>query len=442
MWSIYKGLELQIGLNDTTAITNLLTDCGASRGGQDAGDSCNWWEDYSEWLVLNQNADGSWTGYSSWPSVLSTPWFINILAATEIPNGGGPFQKTLTSGPDADSDGEIDLVVEVGQTQTTAYDFTLSYNNPDGPPVLIRDTAPAEWQVTFVNGNEVVNSFLGPISDDSGGTGTVVVFPANKKPNNKSSTKIDWTPDPSVGGSIVVDMETRGPKKNGKFAPTSCGPLYLNSGPATVTDIATSEVLFEAGPLCLAAVEDLNGGGLVLDGSGDEDGDGLSDLDEACVFGSDPCVFTNDVIIDLDGVASPFVGNSQEVASGDPLTNWPTGFDPDDHGIDGFDNDADGLWTFGPNGDDIHIEGASAACPTGIRNTAHVVGSDCVVLDLDGSLFDGQPVSCDFESGSFCPPTYLSGPAGDITFFDANADGYWDDGEDIILDVNQNGTFD
>jgi len=95
MWSIYKGLELQIGLNDTAAITNLLTDCGAARGGQDAGDNCNWWEDYSEWLVQNQNANGSWAGYSNWPSALSTPWFINILAATEIPDGEAPEPGTL-----------------------------------------------------------------------------------------------------------------------------------------------------------------------------------------------------------------------------------------------------------------------------------------------------------------------------------------------------------
>ena len=41
--------------------------------------------------------------------------------------------------------------------------------------------------------------------------------------------------------------------------------------------------------LCLAAVEDLDGGGIVGNGSGDEDGDGLTDLEEACELGTDPC---------------------------------------------------------------------------------------------------------------------------------------------------------
>jgi hypothetical protein len=83
MWSIYKGLETTIGLNDTSTITNLLTTCGTL----DAGDVCNWFEDYAEWIVTNQNANGSWNGYSAWSSPLATPWFINILAATKIPNG-------------------------------------------------------------------------------------------------------------------------------------------------------------------------------------------------------------------------------------------------------------------------------------------------------------------------------------------------------------------
>jgi hypothetical protein len=62
MWGIYKGLETTIGLDDTSAITNLLTDCGASAGNLDAGDVCNWWEDYSEYLVTTQGANGSWAG--------------------------------------------------------------------------------------------------------------------------------------------------------------------------------------------------------------------------------------------------------------------------------------------------------------------------------------------------------------------------------------------
>jgi hypothetical protein len=95
MWSIYKGLESTIGLNNTTAITSLLTDCGAGRGGQDVGDVCNWYEDYSEWLVLSQFGDGSWGGYSYWNNVLATPWYINILAATEIPDNDIPEPGTL-----------------------------------------------------------------------------------------------------------------------------------------------------------------------------------------------------------------------------------------------------------------------------------------------------------------------------------------------------------
>ena len=42
-------------------------------------------------------------------------------------------------------------------------------------------------------------------------------------------------------------------------------------------------------PLCLAAVKDLNGGGLDYSGQGDEDGDGSTDYFEACLAGSDPC---------------------------------------------------------------------------------------------------------------------------------------------------------
>ncbi len=88
MWAIYKGLELMIGLDDTTSITNLRTFDPLTMN-LDAGDTWNWWEDYCEFLLDSQNkANGSWAGYSNWPAGLATPWYINILAATEIPDGG------------------------------------------------------------------------------------------------------------------------------------------------------------------------------------------------------------------------------------------------------------------------------------------------------------------------------------------------------------------
>ena len=181
-------------------------------------------------------------------------------------------------------DGRIDAVVEIGQFVPTMYDFKIVHNNPDQVPVLIEDTVPAEWDAVLMN--------------DDGGNATAAS--ANKKNNGESATKIDWTPEPS-GGSITVWAETRGPKKNGKFAPTSCGALRLNDG-AKVFDLATGDPLLddsgnplESNKLCLVAVSDVDGNGVIVrDGSGDEDGDGLSDFTEACEVGTDPCVADTD----------------------------------------------------------------------------------------------------------------------------------------------------
>jgi len=85
MWAVYKGLESTIGLGDTTAITNLRAFNPATMN-LDAGDTWNWWEDYCEWIVDNQAASGAWGGYSNWTAFLATPWFINILNATQIPD--------------------------------------------------------------------------------------------------------------------------------------------------------------------------------------------------------------------------------------------------------------------------------------------------------------------------------------------------------------------
>jgi len=145
-----------------------------------------------------------------------------------------------------------------------------------------------------------------------------------------------------------------------------------------------------------------------------------------------------DVCIDADGTATPGDGlpGAAEVTVGAILAPFPRPVF-NGSGLDMFDNDGDAAWTLGPAGDDLHVEDVTF-CPTAIRNAVHDPGFDCVVLDLDGSLFAGQPVDCDLEVGAFCTPP-LPAP---IMFFDTNGNGAWDDGEDIVLDLNGNGIFD
>jgi len=81
MWAQYKALETTIGLTDTSTITNLLdSTCGGN-----TPSICNWYEDYNQWLVTNQNTDGSWTGYGYWYGVLATSFNLPILGGSQIP---------------------------------------------------------------------------------------------------------------------------------------------------------------------------------------------------------------------------------------------------------------------------------------------------------------------------------------------------------------------
>ncbi len=232
---------------------------------------------------------------------------VLLLAAALHPisaTGQQGLEKQITSGPDTDTDGLIDVVVEVGQLVTTEYDFDIIYSNPGGPAVLIVDTVPAEWIVTEIAGSlvDVACGESQTVNDGLGGS--VDVFKGGK-PDKKcqSATHIQWTPDPSGSTLNVVATTRQSPGKgNDKFAPTSCGALFLNDGavafeldPATgepKRDPTTGELappLFESTRLTLVAVEDLNGGGVVPDGSGDEDGDNVTDLQEI-LDGTDPCI--------------------------------------------------------------------------------------------------------------------------------------------------------
>lgn len=255
--------------------------------------------------VLNPN----WGGIAGATCVAPTQTMTVVVEAQGL-------KKELTSGPDVDGDGEIDLVVEVGQTVTTQNDFDITYTNQGGPDVLIVDAAPAQWDVIEIEGDDT-DLPVGPgeVANFSNGFGTVDVFRTGKGAKGKGSTKILWTPDPNGGKiNVVATTRERPSKNNPKFAPASCGPLFLNGGPAQVFEIdpGTGEPLrdpdtgeklpplFESNELCLAAIEDVNADGiLVRNGSGDEDGDGLTDLQEACELGTDPC--NSDT--DGDGVA-------------------------------------------------------------------------------------------------------------------------------------------
>ncbi len=192
-----------------------------------------------------------------------------------------------------------------------------------------------------------------------------------------------------------------------------------------------------------------------------------------------------DILLDCDGTnttpppASDGCSTSQEVTPGSPLTPFPTGVPTMASGIpaaglDWFDRDNSKTWT---PGDDLHSE-ALATCPTAngmvTRNGIHDSG-DCPILDLDGNLglfihpgsgFTADVVDCDLETGGSpsgggapnppfgfpppsppappppTPPCQDSRPNVQITFFDSNLDGFWNDGEDIVLDFNGNLIFD
>jgi len=216
----------------------------------------------------------------------------------------GPVDQAVVV---ADPFTSIDVVVEVGKLTTTEYDFDITYINLGGPEVIVIDTVPAEWVVTRVGGNAIVGGYSAGLQPDgNGGTGTLRVFRANWRDPSRSATKIYWWPDPRLASSINVVATTRQSpgRYNVKFAPTSCGRLYLNEDGAAayqidpvsrlpLRDPVTGKQMppiLVSNPLCLAAVADCNGDGVIAgDGSGDEDGDGLTDFEEACVIGTNPC---------------------------------------------------------------------------------------------------------------------------------------------------------
>jgi hypothetical protein len=90
MWSVYKGLQLYLGLDAVGNITNLHAPQPV-----DPPNVWNWHEDYSQYLVNSQNANGSWSGYSYWNNAMATAWDINILRGDPVPQEPIPEPATI-----------------------------------------------------------------------------------------------------------------------------------------------------------------------------------------------------------------------------------------------------------------------------------------------------------------------------------------------------------
>lgn len=137
----------------------------------------------------------------------------------------------------------------------------------------------------------------------------------------------------------------------------------------------------------------------------------------------------SDLCIDGDGFATPLPG-AFEVQVGDVLSSFPDG-PATQSGLDLFDRAPLGVLT---QADDLHAEDPSV-CPGALRNGVHDA-SDCDVLDVNGDLANGTPVTCDVEFGG-CN-AFL------IKYQDRNGNGAYDPqlGEDLVRDTNNNGIFD
>lgn len=201
-----------------------------------------------------------------------------------------------------------DIAIQIKKTTTTPYEYTLTYVPAPGDPenVVIIDTVPAEWDVTSIDG--VPNLPL-----DCGGSETAGNLDLNRggKAGKKcsSATKFAWTLTPSQPSqTVIVGTETRESpatikhtNKTDKFKPTSCGKLALNDGAQAFEANPDGTLVLDldgnpipvgdpSNSLMLVAVDDLNGLGIVADGTGDEDGDGISDYDEVRFdVVTDPC---------------------------------------------------------------------------------------------------------------------------------------------------------
>ncbi|UWZ83402.1 putative Ig domain-containing protein [Occallatibacter riparius] len=162
MWAVYKGLETNIGLNDTTHLLSRYTDCGVGRSAPPGDGVCTWWQDYNEYLVTTQNPGGDWSGYSEWVDPLSTAFFVNILGATQLPQITAPC-----------------LVINAIQGTAITPATMQATGGAGGPYTYTATGLPAGLTMSTggtISGTPTVNGtfpYTVTITDKAGNTGTV-----------------------------------------------------------------------------------------------------------------------------------------------------------------------------------------------------------------------------------------------------------------------------
>lgn len=225
--------------------------------------------------------------------------FVSVLAASiglhspaagaEALSPGGADRRgasvvtRIVSGPDMNVDGEIDLAVEAGGRLISLYRIEMTLTGAGRPPHAVIVRISLDMEILDVQkSNPSDETWIEPLTTPFAG--------------------VVWRPAGS-SSSIEISLQTaiRG---DGMSAPFECGALNLHRG----VEIAESGAgragtVAAAGPLCVAAARDLNGGGIDYTGNGDEDGDGLTDYQEACLIAAGhPCLRPCDPDSDGDGL--------------------------------------------------------------------------------------------------------------------------------------------
>jgi hypothetical protein len=249
------------------------------------------WQVDAQFTFLNANITAWQATSADGSSIPLVPDLERRVRLSDCPR----FDKEIVSGPDDNEDGEFDLAVPVNTENAAMYDFRINYLQPNLPPVLIEDTVPAEW-----------DAMIDPVTDGL----NCETSPANGKDNGKSATIVSCLTNGPGETTVWAMARCHDSRNNKRCRPTSCGALYLNDGAAAFEVDENGDPLLDdegnrlpplltTNSLCLAAVEDAGDDGIDPSGNGDEDGDGLTDHEEACGIGTDPC---ND---DTDGDGVP-----------------------------------------------------------------------------------------------------------------------------------------